>query len=332
MRVLSPKDELKNFQSGLFLAGPATRTTSPIGWREEFIKVLECQGFTGTVLNPENPEYGTMGKEVYSIQTEWEQKGIKLSSYLVFWIPRSEQHLGLTTNIELGEWLEHPRTFIGWPPGSIKNEYIAERCRKIGKKIYSTMEEMVADIQIEQNKPPQIFCTSDTHFGAERTLHLSARPFRSVEEMDLKMISNWNKKVREKDVVFHLGDFGDWEIFPVLNCQKMYLVLGNYERKEGGIPNCHLIQILPNGKKVKLGEFEYRLVHEPLHGSEFSGSKDDFYLYGHIHRLQTIKRNGVNVGTDAHRWEPVSLKEIEFLRGGIEKHFDENVFCERVEA
>ena len=43
MRVLSPKDELKNFQSGLFLAGPATRTTSPIGWREEFIKVLEYQ-------------------------------------------------------------------------------------------------------------------------------------------------------------------------------------------------------------------------------------------------------------------------------------------------
>ena len=36
------------------------------------------------------------------------------------------------------------------------------------------------------------FFTSDTHFGQERALTLSMRPFDSVDEMDITIIKNIN--------------------------------------------------------------------------------------------------------------------------------------------
>ena len=77
----------------------------------------------------------------------------------------------------------------------------------------------------------KIWYTSDTHFGSERTLELSKRPFKSVEEMDNTIISNWNKVVAPEDYVFHLGDFGDYKRVKELN-GKIVLVKGNYENKD----------------------------------------------------------------------------------------------------
>ena len=55
------------------------------------------------------------------------------------------------------------------------------------------LEELVDAVIEYFNAPAKWFATSDTHFGAERTLELSRRPFRNVGEMDLTLISNWNK-------------------------------------------------------------------------------------------------------------------------------------------
>lgn len=327
MKILKPGDALIGLRDAVFLAGPATRTNKTLGWREEMIHVLRNQGFTGMVLNPENPGYGQMNEEEYSAQTLWEQDAMKLSSYLIFWIPRSKEHPGLTTNIELGEWLDHPRCFIGWPPGSIENKYILERCRQAGKKVYSSMEELVSDIMISEARAWKIFFTSDTHFGIERTLKSAIRPFMNTREMDLMLSSNWNKSVRSKDVIFHLGDFGDWRALQNLNFSKMYFVQGNHDI-EWRDPR--LIR-LEGGHKVKLNGRFYRLVHEPLHGADFPGSNEDFYLYGHIHRMGLVKENGINVGTDCHWYYPASLDEIEYIRNGIEQgYLDGDVFTRRV--
>jgi len=60
----------------------------------------------------------------------------------------------------------------------------------------------------EKKRGSKIFFTSDTHFGQQRTLELSKRPFKTVEEMDETMVLSWNSKVKKEDTVFHLGDFG----------------------------------------------------------------------------------------------------------------------------
>ena len=74
-----------------------------------------------------------------------------------------------------------------------------------------------------------IFFTADTHFGSERALKLSRRPFSSVLEMDRYMVDRWNEVVRKDDTVYHLGDFGELNVRTRLN-GKINLLLGNYER------------------------------------------------------------------------------------------------------
>ena len=74
---------------------------------------------------------------------------------------------------------------------------------------------------------------------------------------------------------------------------------------------------------LKLNEKKFFLCHEPI-----QDTIAEFYLFGHIHRLQMVKRNSINVGVDANRFNPMSVKELEFLYGGVTKHYDENVFID----
>lgn len=75
----------------------------------------------------------------------------------------------------------------------------------------------------------KVFFTADTHFGQERALILSKRPFRSVKEMDDYMVDQWNDTIGPNDDVYHLGDFGDYSFRPKLN-GNIHLILGNYDK------------------------------------------------------------------------------------------------------
>ena len=138
-----------------------------------------------------------------------------------------------------------------------------------------------------------IYFTSDTHFGQERTLVLSKRPFTCVEEMDRIMIANWNSIVKHDDIVFHLGDFGNYDVAKQLN-GSIYLIRGNYERKdieEGKITLDYLehigIQVISDNEQIThyIPETEEKicmqLQHEPS-----KCDKNIFNLFGHIHGRQ----------------------------------------------
>jgi calcineurin-like phosphoesterase family protein len=53
----------------------------------------------------------------------------------------------------------------------------------------------------------KIWFTSDHHFGHKNIIEFSKRPFASVDEMNVEMIKRWNEKVRQDDIVYHVGDF-----------------------------------------------------------------------------------------------------------------------------
>lgn len=79
------------------------------------------------------------------------------------------------------------------------------------------------------------FVTSDTHFSHQRIIELCDRPFANVDEMNAKLIENWNSVVGPEDTVYHLGDvnLGPFEesikLVGTLNGHKT-LITGNHDR------------------------------------------------------------------------------------------------------
>lgn len=50
-----------------------------------------------------------------------------------------------------------------------------------------------------------IYFTSDLHLGHMAIIHMKNRPFEDVEEMNRKLISNYNSVVHKKDTVYILS-------------------------------------------------------------------------------------------------------------------------------
>lgn len=181
-----------------------------------------------------------------------------------------------------------------------------------------------------------IWFTADTHFGSDRALNLSRRPFRNVKEMDTVIINAWNSVVAPDDVIYHLGDFGDYNMLQYLNGEK-HLILGNYERKdiqehkismqtlcELGFVEVAAYKYLPNLISNVKNAADVKLVHEPLNCDRDGRI---FNLFGHIHGRQMCKHLGLDVGVDAHYFRPINVEDVCFYANAIRNGFyDENVW------
>ncbi|MGL4452510.1 MAG: metallophosphoesterase family protein [Sarcina sp.] len=178
----------------------------------------------------------------------------------------------------------------------------------------------------------KIWFTSDTHFGSERTLELSKRPFQTVEEMDNYIIEQWNSIVRKEDTVYHLGDFGNYDTVKKLN-GSIVLLFGNYERKDevdierlielgflGVYENKSVMINVPLNERCSE---RYIMAHEP---SNLGVDKTFFCLFGHIHKLQMVRKYGLNVGVDCHNFKPIDIETVRFYKNAIENFYDEEVF------
>ena len=82
--------------------------------------------------------------------------------------------------------------------------------------------------RVREEEYSRMFITSDEHYGSERTLTLSRRPFDNTVTMDKEMIKRFNSKVPENGITIHNGDFGNMELLKELNGEHI-LIWGNYE-------------------------------------------------------------------------------------------------------
>lgn len=179
------------------------------------------------------------------------------------------------------------------------------------------------------------YFTSDTHFGQERTFKYSKRDryAKTVEDMDELMIQRWNNVVKPEDTVYHLGDFGDYNVAERLN-GNIILLFGNYERRQdpdNAFKYKDLFTYIEADTFIFLLEYKLILVHEPSHILEaryrLGLDNDQFYLFGHIHEKQKVKRHGLNVGVDVCDFKPVDLEYINFYRKAIQDGvYDDEVF------
>lgn len=330
--------KLDNIKNSIFLAGPCPRKDyRRTDWREGSYNILDKLGFDGYILNPTNEFYNVDNSDELEKQTRWEWEAMCKASAIVFNLMRTDENPGFTSNVEIGLWLNSPSIYVCIPE-DVKtknaNRYIEIKCKEKGIPVFRTLEDCYAEVVKDLNRGSQNWYTSDTHFSQERTLTLSRRPFDSVWDMDMQLISNWNKRIRKNDVVYHLGDFGEnGKYLDCLNFGTLKFIKGNYER-DGKSPdvlkdmkNRKDVEIFNNDKcKVENGTFKYTLRHEPISNNTIE--KDEIVLFGHIHGRQMIKKNGIDVGVDVHRYCPCSQEEINFFANCLDKgYYDEQVFA-----
>ena len=185
-----------------------------------------------------------------------------------------------------------------------------------------------------------IWFTSDTHFWHSNIIEYTNRPFKDVLEMNQELIRRWNDKVKENDIIFHLGDFAHCgsdklkELLSVLHGKK-YLILGNHDWRTfksnhsqwfEGIYQQLCIKI--NGRRVYLNHFPFLCYTGTFKGPENA----TYQLFGHVHsgilntkfldkpRLKYLFPYQYDVGVDNNNFTPISWDEVcEKINKNIEK-------------
>ena len=133
----------------------------------------------------------------------------------------------------------------------------------------------------------RIFVCADLHFGHKNIIAYENRPFASVEEMNERLIENWNAVVDPDDIVYVLGDVGfcgntklsEW--ISRLNGHK-HLIRGNHDLGRSLDKWCRL------GFESACEEMtiHYACSNERIcmtHMPPQTIKPGCFYLYGHVH-------------------------------------------------
>ena len=167
-----------------------------------------------------------------------------------------------------------------------------------------------------------LYFTSDLHFYHDNIIQLTSRPYQDVNEMNERLIANWNKKIRPKDEVYILGDVTmksyvyAQEALKQLHGRK-YLIRGNHDRfvqqKEF---DQSLFSWVKEYAELKYEGYQFILFHYPI--AEWNGFYHGaIHLRGHQHNPAQVnvhnRDNGFrryDVGVDANHQMPVSIVDI----------------------
>lgn len=185
-----------------------------------------------------------------------------------------------------------------------------------------------------------IYFTSDQHFWHSNVIKYCNRPFSSVEEMNEKLIANYNSVVAPEDVVYHLGDFSmafrSVEIYPQRLNGTKHLIMGNHDfchpsHKKGKAQpeiwkrkylDCGFASVSLGGVydfkelsvPVHISHMPYKNLEPGEHGEKHAQWRPDdkglWLLHGHTHGKWKVKDKMIDCGVDAWDYKPVSIEEI----------------------
>ena len=133
---------------------------------------------------------------------------------------------------------------------------------------------------------------------------------------DEMLIYKWNKKVKKKDIVWFLGDFGFGNKDYLRMCINRLngikkIVLGNHDTlprkfyEESGFN-----EVIARNRSVIIKDF-FVLSHEPTAWMN-PCSSPYFYIYGHVHSMPqyiTKTENSQCVCVERQNFEPIEIKE-----------------------
>lgn len=177
-------------------------------------------------------------------------------------------------------------------------------------------------MKIEHDK---VWFTSDLHFWHKNICKYCNRPFESIEAMNEALIENWNKVVKDDDVVFILGDLGFCgyeKLEPLMKKLKgkKYLVQGNHD-SDKIVAKLYQADIIEDYYKMititvtgdeEIPEQVLVLCHFPMIDWE-NKEKGSWMVHGHQHQLPETPSCSVmhwDVGVDKNNLTPVSFEQL----------------------
>jgi len=137
IRYETPTSEVDWTQPTIFLAGPTVRGNQPhlTSWRFEAVELFKKKGFDGNLIIPEFVSKTESDKYRYDLPA-WEYYGLSKSGVIMFWIPRTRELIGLTTNCEFGYWMARDRykMVYGRPDDAYRMKYLDLMWEMTGKQ------------------------------------------------------------------------------------------------------------------------------------------------------------------------------------------------------
>lgn len=165
------------------------------------------------------------------------------------------------------------------------------------------------------------YFTSDTHFHHSNIIEYCNRPYKDVQEMNDKMVENWNSIVKPDDLVYHLGDycFGNEDKIREINNRlngHIVLISGNHDekilREKSEFTTFFLKErfdrIVPyletkvDGTTITMCHFALQVWNRSHHGR--------ISLFGHSHGTLPGNSQQLDVGSDCWDYKPVTLEQI----------------------
>lgn len=187
-----------------------------------------------------------------------------------------------------------------------------DRRKALSKQVFNETFEKCANEQ----KPLQIFITSDLHLGHANIIKYCKRPFKDVHEMNKTLVYNWNSTIRKDDIVYFLGDlaygrnsFTDSWLHKLNG--KITFLKGNHDESSS-------IRMLDH----YFTEFEgikFYLTHDPANVPE---TWNGWVIHGHVHNNSrdydmqrkypyiNYDKKTVNVSVELTNYKPLRLSTI----------------------
>lgn len=157
-----------------------------------------------------------------------------------------------------------------------------------------------------------VFFIGDLHLNHRNIIRYCDRPFRSIGQMNRRLVSNWNRTVGRDDTVYFLGDLalgrGGHRTIRWLSTLNGNIVFirGNHDWTD---------EMESYGKLIlNYNGHSFLLTHNPR---DVPDRWDDWVIHGHIHNndldnfplVNRIKKT-VNVSAELVDYRPISLREL----------------------
>jgi calcineurin-like phosphoesterase family protein len=185
-------------------------------------------------------------------------------------------------------------------------------------------------MKLKLDPTQRLYFTSDTHYnhtnicrGVTRWTDAEdiTRDFKTLDQMNDRIVAGINTEVGQDDILFHLGDwsFGGFEMIEQfrnrINCKNIHLILGNHDhhidRNKDDIQR--LFTSVNQYLELEVNkEHNFVLMHYPI--MSWNKMNDGvIHLHGHVH-LPPDRRIGkgkmMDVGVDGNGMDSISLSKV----------------------